>query len=137
MGECRSPHRLQHAAPVEQAGYVLRRRCGGAVGEHQVQADAEFRQAFRRRNGISRSRTDHHEAGRRQDALEMGPLNRPVDLDGEAEIVRGDDQPVQLALSRLSRRKAKNSPASRILRLNISGLRAISQVIAAILGARR
>ena len=67
----------------------------------------------------------------------MRLLDRPVDLDGQAEIVRGDDQPVQFALSRLSRRKAKNSPASRILRLNISGLRAISQVIAAIFGARR
>ena len=60
-----------------------------------------------------------------------------VDFHRKPEIIGRDDQLFQCRLSRLSRRNVKNSPASRMRRRNISGLRAISQVISAIFGARK
>ena len=67
----------------------------------------------------------------------MGALNRLIDLIGEAEIVRGDDQIFQCAISRRSRRKRKNSIPSRRRRFIMSGLMAISPTIEAILLGRK
>jgi len=55
----------------------------------------------------------------------------------EPEIVRRDDQPIQCATSRRSRRKEKNSMPSRSRRIITSELRTISDAIDAIFGARK
>jgi hypothetical protein len=64
-------------------------------------------------------------------------LHRLVDFLRQAEVIGGYDNPVQSRASRRSRRKAKNSPASRSRRFIISGLRTISEAMEAIFGARK
>jgi hypothetical protein len=67
----------------------------------------------------------------------MRPLNGLIDLVGEAEIVRRDDQISQCAGSRRSRKKRKNSTPSRRRRFITSGLLTISPTIEAILLGRK
>jgi hypothetical protein len=65
-------------------------------------------------------------------------LDGGVDLLAQPEIVGSDDQQrLQCASSRRSRRKEKNSMPSRKRRAIIAGLRAISEIIDAIFGARK
>jgi hypothetical protein len=59
-----------------------------------------------------------------------------VDFAGSAEIIRRDDEPPQ-AVSRLVRKKWKNSTPSRNRRLIISGLPIISATMEAILDGRK
>jgi hypothetical protein len=54
-------------------------------------------------SGRRRRRSDH-QARRGEDAFEVSALNRLIDLIGEAEIVRRDDEILQCAISRRSRR---------------------------------
>jgi hypothetical protein len=60
-----------------------------------------------------------------------------IDFAREPKIVGGDDDTLQSAGSRRSRRKRKNSTPSRSRRFNMSGLRTISPAMAAIFGARK
>ena len=60
-----------------------------------------------------------------------------IDFARQPKIVGGDDEALQSAGSRRSRRKRKNSTPSRSRRCNMSGLRTISPAIAAIFGARK
>ncbi len=110
------------------------RRC---VDQRQMQADRKPRQPARQFDGRSRCWRSDHQARRGQDAFDMGALDGAVDLVGEAEIIRRDDQIFQCAISRRSRRKRKNSTPSRRRRFIISGLNAISPTIAAILLGRK
>jgi hypothetical protein len=70
-----------------------------------VQADAERRQTARTLNGVGGRCAVYHQACRRQDAARMRELDRRVDLWRDAEIIGGDDQRLQCALSLRSRRK--------------------------------
>ena len=79
----------------------------------------------------------HHKARSAENAAPVRRLDGDVDWLAEPEIVRRDDQPVQCAISRRSRRNEKNSTPSRNRRTIISGLRTISDMIDAILGARK
>jgi hypothetical protein len=64
-------------------------------------------------------------------------LDGSVDRLTETEIVGRDDQSIQCASSRRSRKKEKNSTPSRSRRIIICGLRTISAMIEAIFGARK
>jgi hypothetical protein len=108
-----------------------------AIDEDDVKPDAQARQRPRARDRIGRRGSADHETRGAQDAASMRLFDRGVDGLAEPEIVRSDDQVVQCASSRRSRRKAKNSAPSRSRRIIICGLRTISETIAAILGVRK
>ena len=105
--------------------------------QHQMKADAQRRQALCPRHRIRCRRRAHHQAGGGEDAVAVGTLHRFVDFQRRAEIVGGDDEMLQCATSRRSRRKWKNSTPSRRRRFIISGLRTISFTMEAIFGARK
>ena len=67
----------------------------------------------------------------------MRLLDRFVDFGREPKVIRGDDQGLQCAISRRSRRKWKNSTPSRSRRFIICGLASISATIEAILPERK
>ena len=90
---------------VDQVRYALRRQQRRAIDEYQVQADVERRQAARARHRVGCCRSRHHQACRRQDALRVRELDAFVDLHRQAEIVGRDDERLQCAASRRSRRK--------------------------------
>jgi hypothetical protein len=60
-----------------------------------------------------------------------------VDFACKPKVVGSDDDLLQSAGSRRSRRKRKNSIPSRSRRFNMSGLLTISPAMAAIFGARK
>src|SRR5271165_2053645 len=101
-----------------------------------MQSDAQARQESRPRDGVRRGGADH-QARRAEDSMPMSPFDRLVHFGREAEIVRGDDEPLQATVSSLSRRNWKNSTPSRRRRLIISGLRIISPTIEAIFDGRK
>jgi len=80
---------------------------------------------------------------RRNSARDGAVTSAPQHLDarlleeGEAEIVRGDDEALQMTASSLWRRNWKNSTPSRRRRFIISGLRIISPTIEAIFDGRK
>ena len=108
-----------------------------AVAEHEMQTDAQRRQAARTRHGVGGRSAAHHQARGGQDAARMRELDGFVHLGRQAEIVGRDDQRLQCAVSRRSRRNWKNSIPSRNRRRIISGLRTISPTIDAILLRRK
>ena len=108
-----------------------------ALDQDEVQSDLERREPARPRNGIVRGVAAHHQARGGQNAFPVCRLDRFVDLKCEAEIVGRDDEALQCATLRRSRRKWKNSTPSRSRRLSICGLASISPAIAAILSARK
>ena len=122
---------------VDQAGYLAGRTERRAIGENNMQPDAQVRQPARPLDRIRGCGPANHEACRAQDAALVRFLNGGVDRFAEAEVVRRDYQPVQCASSRRSRRKEKNSTPSRSRRIIICGLRTISPMIEAIFGARK
>jgi len=104
---------------------------------HEMQPDAQLRQASGARHGVGRRRGADHQARGTEDAVRMRPFDGVVDLRRQAEIVGGDDKSLQRATSRRSLRKRKNSTPSRRRRFIISGLRTISPTMEAIFGARK
>jgi hypothetical protein len=64
-----------------------------------MQPDRKPRQPARQLSGGGRRRRSDHKARRGEDALDMRALNGLIDLVGEAEIVRRDDQIFQCAVS--------------------------------------
>jgi len=120
----------------EVANFAGRQR-RTAIHQNEMQADAQRGQATRACDSIIRSGSADHQARRGQNAVRVRRLDGIVDLDGQAEVVGGDDQRFQCAVSRRSRRKRKNSTPSRSLRIIISGLLAISATIDAILPLRK
>ena len=126
----------ERAVALDQAAQPLGRQQRLGVGQRQMQADAQVRQAAGARDGVLDRGTADHQAGGGQDALGVRALDGLVDLGREPEVVRRDDQALQVT-ARRSRRNWKNSTPSRSRRFSISGLRAISPTIEAILGARK
>jgi hypothetical protein len=122
---------------VDEIGQVLRGQDRPAFDQNQVQADAQPRQPPRPRDGVLRRGAGDHEARGRENAVAMRGLDGFVDLASKPEIVGGDDDALQSAGSRRSRRKRKNSMPSRSRRFRMSGLFTISPASAAILGARK
>ena len=116
-------------------------RCGGSTGRPSTSTRCRPTRSCgsRRARGDrvrGRGGADHQACGG-QDAALMRGFDRLVDLTCEPEIVGGDDQALQSAGSRRSRRNRKNSTPSRSRRLIISGLRTISPTMEAIFGARK
>src|SRR5215813_2191861 len=100
-----------------------------------MQADAQPRQPPRTRDRVLRRGACNHETCSGENAVLMRRLYSLVDLTREAEIVGGDDEPLQCAGSPRWRRKRKNSTPSRKRRFIISGLMIISPTMDAIFGA--
>ena len=74
------------------------RNCAGwqerlALDHHDMEAHLQARQPARARHGIRRRGAGHHEAGRAQDAVDMGTFHCLVDRRRQAEIVGRDDDP--------------------------------------------
>jgi hypothetical protein len=70
------------------------------VDEHEMQPHGEARQPPRPGYGIGRGRRPDHQARRRQNAATMRFFDGCIDGGVETEIVRTDDQTLQLAISR-------------------------------------
>jgi len=102
-----------------------------------MKPDPEARHAPGARDGVRRGGAPDHQARGGEDALLVGLLDGLVDRLRQPEIVGGDDEPLQGATSRRSRRKRKNSTPSFSRRFIISGLSAISPTIEAIFGMRK
>jgi len=102
-----------------------------------MQPDLKLRQPAREFDCGGRRRRSDHQARRGEDAFDMRDFNGAIDLVGEAEIIRRDDQIFQCAVSCRSRRKRKNSAPSRSRRFITSGLLTISATIEAILPGRK
>ena len=107
-----------------------------SLGQVQVQADTELGQSVGAGYRIGRSRASDHQARGRQDAIAVCLFDGLVDSRVDPEIVGADDQPPQLAISRL-RRNWKNSTPSRSRRRIICGLLTISATSAAIFLRRK
>ena len=122
---------------VDEIRQTLRRQDRSALHQHQMQPDAQLRKPTRPRDRVLRRGAADHEAGSRQDAALMRSFDRFVDFACKPKIVGGDDDLLQSAGSRRSRRKRKNSIPSRSRRFNMSGLLTISPAMAAIFGARK
>ena len=133
------PHHVaaQLAIAVDQIGDILRPRGRRGFHQRQMQAHTQSRKALRQRHRVGGGRARHHQAGGAQDAVAVRLFDRVVDVFGKAEVVRGDNECAQSCTPRRSRRKAKNSTASRRRRFIISRLCAISITMEAILGARK
>ncbi len=116
---------------------LVGRQNGFALDQNKMQAEAEVGHAAGERQRVFGRRTGDHQIGGAEDAFAVRRLDGVIHLFGEAKVVGGDDQPIQRSAPRLSRRKAKNSTASRNRRFSISGLLAISETIAAIFGTRK
>ena len=125
--------RAQRSGTVHQIRNTLAGQGWCTVDQHQMQSDAQPRHAVRACHGVGGGGRTDHQAGRGQDAVSMRLLDRLVDLGRQPEIVGGDDQRLQCAISRRSRRNWKNSTPSRRRRFIICGLRTISPTIEAIL----
>jgi hypothetical protein len=102
-----------------------------------MQADAQLRQPTRARDRILCRRAGDHQARSAQDAVAMRGFDGFVDFAGKPKVVGGDDEALQSAGSRRSRRKRKNSKPSRNRRFKMSGFLSISPAMAAIFGARK
>jgi hypothetical protein len=85
----------QGALNIDQFGQLCRRQCRSSVYQDEVQADAEVWHPSGEANRMPSRRPGYHEASGAQDALTMRELDRLVHLLREAEIVGGQNQPVQ------------------------------------------
>lgn len=108
-----------------------------AFYQHEMKADTQSWQLTGTRDRVLSSRARNNETGRRQDAISMRDFDGIIDLARNPKIIGGDNNLLQDAGSRRSRRKRKNSTPSRNRRRNISGLVTISPTMAAIFGARK
>ncbi len=135
----RQPDKIasQPAGAVHQVGDLLRRQRRSAFDQHQVQADAQARESARATQRIVGGRSADHQACGRQDAAPVRLFDGDVDLIRQAEIIGRYDQVLQCATPLRCRRNWKNSMPSRRRRRIISGLRIISETMAAIFGARK
>ena len=114
------------------------RRCSGRTGRPSTSTRCRpTRNRGSLRDRVFRRRGADHETGSRQDATPMRGFDGLVDFACKPKIVGGDDDLLQSAGSRRSRRKRKNSIPSRSRRFNMSGLLTISPAMAAIFGARK
>ena len=102
-----------------------------------MEPDPKPWQPARQFDRSGRRRRSDHQTRRGENACEVRALNGLVDLLGEAEIVRRNDQMFQCAVSCRSRKKRKNSAPSRRRRFITSGLLTISARIEAILPGRK
>ena len=125
------------AGVVDEVAEISGRKHRSALDEHEMETDAQIRQATRDGDRIGALALADHQARSGKNAVAMGNRNRFVHLARQAEIVRGDDQSPQCTTSRLCRRKRKNSTASRSRFFITIGLRTISPTISAILSARK
>ena len=122
---------------VDQVRYRRWRKHRPPIAQHEMKTDAQRRQPPCAFDGIVDGGAAHHQARCRQNPARVRQLDRFVDLRRQAEIVGRDDQRLQCAVSRRSRRNWKNSIPSRNRRRIISGLRTISPTIDAILLRRK
>ena len=129
--------RAKAPARVDEVRHGGSRQNRPRVGQREVQPDSEPWQAARHLHSAGRRRRSDHQARRGEDSFDMRALDRLVDFVGEAEVVGGDDQVFQCAVSCRSRRKRKNSTPSRSRRFITSGLLTISPMIEAILPGRK
>jgi hypothetical protein len=72
-----------------------RHHLGEAVQSNQVQPDPEQAQAMRARHRIAGGRGPDHQARGVENAVPTWLLDRRIDLNRSAEILAGDDQPLQ------------------------------------------
>jgi hypothetical protein len=122
---------VEPTVPAEELRDLHLGQNGVPLSQVQVQADPEFRQTMGAGYRIGRRPAAYHQARGRQDPVPMRRFDSLVDQRAEAEIVGADDQPPQLAISRL-RRNWKNSTPSRSRRRSICGLLTISATSEAI-----
>ena len=122
---------------VDEVRHLLGRQHGAAFHQHQMETDAQARQALGPRHGVGRGGLCRHQARRRQYAVAKRLLDGLVDLGRQPEIIGRNDEMLQLASSLRSLRKWKNSTPSRRRRLIICGLRTISPTMEAILPERK
>jgi hypothetical protein len=94
---------VKPAAAIDQAGDLGRRQRRNTVDENEMQADAQVWEPAGARHRVGRRRGGYHQAGGGKDALAVRLLNRLIDRRIEPEIIRADDQRLQLAISRLRR----------------------------------
>ena len=85
----------QPALRIDQSGQLRRRQGRSSIHQDEVQADAQARHAPGKANRMPGSRPGYHEAGGAEHTLAMGELDRLVHLLGQAEIVGGQNQPIQ------------------------------------------
>jgi len=105
----KEPHTGARHIPIEpalfadQIAHFVSRQDGNAINEVEVQPHREPRQAPRPHDGITHCRTADHQAGGRQNTVPVSLFDGLVDGGIEPEIVRTDDQVLQLVISRLRR----------------------------------
>ena len=129
--------RAKPAACIDQIRDRRPRQHRLGLDQRQMQPDRKPRQPARQLNRSGHRRRSDHQARRGEDAFDVRALNGLIDLVGEAEIVRRDDQIFQCAVSCRSRKKRKNSAPSRRRRFITSGLLTISPTMEAILLGRK
>jgi len=112
-------------------------KCRPSIDEREVQPDTQRRKAAGALDRIGDGGPAHHQTGGAQDAAGVRYFDGAIDFGRQAEVVGGDDQRLQCALCRRSRRNWKNSTPSRSRRFIISGLLAISPTIDAIFERRK
>ncbi len=80
------------AVAIDQIRNLRRRQLRASVHKNDVQPDRKRRQRTCARDGILRTGSSDHQAGRSQNPFAVRALDRIVDGRREAEIVRGYDQ---------------------------------------------
>jgi hypothetical protein len=125
------------AGAVDQIWHLLSRQRRPAIDQHDMEPDPQPRQAARSLNRIRRRGARDHHTCCCQDTVAMRNFDGLVDLRRQPEIVSRDDEALQSAASRRSRRNWKNSTPSRKRRFIICGERTISPTMAAIFGTRK
>jgi hypothetical protein len=86
-------HRIAETAiRADERGNRLVRQRRRAVGKHEVQADAQARQAPRALNRIAGGGLAHHQARGGEHAVAMRALHRRIDARMQAEVVGREDE---------------------------------------------
>jgi hypothetical protein len=98
---------------VDKVGHALGRQRWATVDQDEVKAHAQRRKPTGARHCIVKSGASYHQAGRAQYSVGVCELDGLVDFLCQTEVVGGDDQRLQRAISRRSRRYWKNSTPSR------------------------
>ena len=101
-----------------------------------MQADTKLGQMMRAGHRVGRRLAPNHQARGRQNPVPMCFFDGLVDRKIESEIVGANDQPPQLAISRLRRNWKNSTPSRRRLR-SICGLLTISATSEAIFFRRK
>ena len=137
----RKNQRIAGAEPIVVEPAVSPTSAGSSPGGSTGAPSTSTRCSPTRSAGSRRARVDRvgrrrradHQAGAGQDTVAMRRLDRLVDRSVAAEIVGGNDQPLQRGPSAVAwRRNWKNSTPSRSRRRIICGLRSISPTSEAI-----